>query len=105
MKRVHVASDSAQARLLQQLLEAEGLGVLVKGEYLDTLRGEIPLPEALPEVWVLEDEQEERAREIVSEHLTGPALAETEASWVCPGCSEELEPQFRACWSCGEGRP
>jgi len=25
--------------------------------------------------------------------------------WVCPGCKNENEPQFDACWSCGAERP
>lgn len=100
MKLVHTAAQSTEARVLRQLLEAEGLAVLVKGEHIDTLRGEIPIPEAMPTVWVLDDAEESRAREILASYLTG--AGETGEAWTCGGCGEEHDAQFGACWSCGE---
>ena len=101
MKLVHTASEATEARVVRQLLEAEGLAVLVKGEYLDTLRGEIPLPEAMPTVWVLDDGEEPRAREILAAYLTGNGGGGERQPWTCAGCGEEHDAQLGACWKCG----
>jgi hypothetical protein len=101
MKRVHTAAEATQARVVRQLLEAEGIAVLVKGEYLDTLRGGIPLPDAMPTVWVLDDADEDRAREVLRSYVQGDGPGGTGELWTCSGCGEEHDGQFGACWSCG----
>ena len=90
-----------EARLVRQLLEAEGLAVLIKGEHSDSLHGEIPIPESMPTVWVLGDGDEGRAREVLEAYLTGEGGAGGEERWTCPGCGEEHAAQFGACWNCG----
>ncbi len=101
MKCVHTAPEATEARVVQQLLEAEGIRVLVKGEYIDTLRGAIPLPEAMPTVWVLDPVDEKRAREVLAAYVSGRVEGGDAEPWTCPGCGEEHAAQFRACWECG----
>src|SRR5512145_3206486 len=91
--------ERAQAWLLRQMLEREGIACLLRNEELFAAMGEIPFIECLPELWVVDDEVYPRARMLVDgwlqtdEHKTEP--------WVCPGCGERLEGQFGACWKCG----
>ena len=77
----------------------------LKGEYLDTLKGAIPLPEAMPTVWVLEDSDEDRAKEILAAHAQKAAAEGSDVPWTCEGCGEEHASQFGACWKCGGGPP
>lgn len=101
MKQVHTAAEATQARVVRQFLEAEGIDVLIKGEYLDTLKGGVPLPEAMPTVWVLKDEDEARALEVVAAYVNGAAVAGDAEPWTCASCGETHAAQFGACWNCG----
>ncbi len=101
MKRVHTAAEATEARVVRQLLEAEGIGVLIKGEFLDTLTGAIPLPETMPTVWVLDPADEPRAREVIAAYLRGSGADGGAEPWTCSGCGEEQAAQFGACWKCG----
>ncbi len=66
-----------------------------------TLRGEIPIPEVWPSIWVL------REHASVAEDLVrtfeGPALVHPE--WVCSNCGEQNGATFGSCWSCGQDSP
>ncbi|OOG22811.1 hypothetical protein B1C78_13715 [Thioalkalivibrio denitrificans] len=102
MKRVFSASDVAAAGFIQGVLENEGIRAIVRHGLLTGAAGELPPTECWPEVWVMEDDDESRAREII-EAVTavGP---EDATGWTCPGCGEHLEAAFTQCWNCGRER-
>jgi len=87
---------------LKNLLEVEGIRCHVKNELLSRLAGEIPFTECAPQLWLLDEHDLERARQIVAEFGRGPAAG---PPWRCPACGESLEGQFSACWHCGASRP
>jgi hypothetical protein len=87
---------------LKNLLEAEGIRCHIKNELLSRLAGEIPFTECAPELWLLNERDLERARQVVADLGRG-ALAKP--PWQCPDCGEALEGQFSACWHCGALRP
>ena len=67
MKRVHVASNPVEAQFLRAFLESAGITAAVRGEHLFALRGGVPMTaETLPSVWV-EDEDDDRARALLSQ--------------------------------------
>ncbi|WP_018954584.1 DUF2007 domain-containing protein [Thioalkalivibrio sulfidiphilus] len=101
MKRVFFASDPAAAGFIQGVLENEGIQCMVKNRLLFGASGELPPTECWPEVWVMEDGDEDRAREII-EAVT--AAGDEGPGWTCPGCGEQLEPVFTQCWNCGRER-
>lgn len=100
MKKLHVFSlwERAQAGLIKELLEKEGIACLMKNENLFSALGEIPFPECYPELWVIDDEVFPRAKLLLDQWLKTEEPGEP---WVCPGCGEILESQFGACWKCG----
>ena len=57
-------------------------------------------------VWLLDEAQEAEAGAVVNLYRSG-AGAETcgAQEWRCPRCCELVEPQFGACWRCGERQP
>jgi hypothetical protein len=56
----------------------------------------------LPQVWVDDDEQAERAKGLIRQFLQtrpqGPPVN-------CPGCGEQNPSTFEVCWSCGAALP
>lgn len=103
MKRLHTftLADRAEAGLLKELLEGEGIACLLRNEQLFAALGEIPFLECFPELWVVDDEVWPRARLLLDSWLKG---ADNADSWRCPSCGESLEGQFGACWQCGRER-
>jgi hypothetical protein len=87
---------------LKNLLEAEGIRCHIKNELLSRLAGEIPFTECAPQLWLLNERDIERARQVVADFGRG-ALAKP--PWQCLDCGEALEGQFSACWHCGAPRP
>lgn len=103
MKKLHTFSiaDRAQAGLLRELLEREGVSCLIRNEQLFAALGEIPFLECFPELWVVDNDVWPRARMLLDSWLTSE---EGLACWLCPTCGETLEGQFGACWQCGKER-
>jgi hypothetical protein len=106
MGQIFVAQHPTEAHFVRDLLEAEGIAAEVRGEALFGMRGEAPVtPDTLPSVWV-SGESLEKALAIVAAYRDGDGRAEAVGEpWRCPGCGEELEPQFTECWECGSARP
>jgi len=90
--------------LLQRVkseLDANNIPYMVKNEFAGGALGEVPWQEALPELWLVDDEWSARATQIVD------ALAATDAQtlksdWYCVSCNEENGSAFDSCWQCGE---
>ena len=103
MKKLHTFSlaEQAQAGLLKELLEKEGIACLIKNEQLFAALGEIPFLECAPQLWVVDDEVWPRAKLLLDGWLKEEANSE---AWTCHVCGEKLEGQFGACWKCGKTR-
>ena len=72
MKKVYVAKNPADAHLLKGLLEGENIETEVRGEFLNGVRGEVPItPDTCPSVWVMDDADYDRAMELVSTFREG----------------------------------
>ena len=104
MKQVHVAKHAPEAHLVKGFLESQGIEAVVRGEYLTSGWGELPVD--LCSVWITDDAQYERANELLIAFLSGAFARKFGAeNWRCPQCGEQLEGQFTACWKCGAARP
>ncbi len=87
----------------QSVLEAAGIRTLLKNQYMNSSMGEIPFVELLPELWILDDDDLERAQELIQSLLV--SHAEGQPDWVCKACSVEVGAAFSHCWNCGAARP
>lgn len=97
MKRVYSSFNQTAVYHARNLLEAEGIEVLVRNAMLSSAMGELPPAECQMELWVLRDSDQKRAEEIVfAKPASGP-------EWACV-CGEKLGPQFTQCWKCGAYR-
>jgi len=105
MKQVYSARDLLEAQLLKDFISDHGVEVLIKGELLMGAIGEIPADTA-PTIWVLNDDDYESARKLVSVFEGRDKTVNPELTvWKCLDCDELMEPQFSQCWHCGNPRP
>ncbi len=96
MKRVYSSFNQTAVYHARNLLEAEGIEVLVRNAMLSSAMGELPPAECQAEVWVMNDADALRAQEVLNRNISGP-------DWSCE-CGEQLGPQFTQCWRCGASR-
>ncbi len=101
MKRVYSAEHGLMTEHIKDVLQEEGIDCMIKNLSLAGGLGEIPPIECWPEVWILEDEDYDRANGIVEDLLKEPD--EYRTSWLCQ-CGEKIEGQFTDCWNCGTAR-
>ena len=89
---------------MESVLEAAGIACLVRNRYLGGAIGELPINEAWPEIWVVDDRDQAAAERLI-EAARAPAVEGGGDGWRCPGCGEAQEAQFSQCWRCGAEAP
>jgi hypothetical protein len=95
LKRVYSSFNLAAVHHARNVLEAEGIRAVVKNEFLSSAMGDLPPAECQAEVWVLRDEDAERAVKVILEPSVGGE------PWTCEACRESRDAQFTQCWRCG----
>ena len=100
MKRLTTAPNLALATLWADLLSHAGVPTTVQRQYASSIAGEVPVDQTLPELWVTDADQLERARTLLHE-LRNPV----HRRWSCPGCREFIDGPFEQCWNCGTAMP
>ncbi len=98
MKRLCKAASLPDAHILRGVLEQEGIGIHVFNENAQSGVGQLPVVEALPELWVADEKDFQRAQEVVRRFETAPRI---EATVRCAACGEDNPSNFQVCWSCG----
>lgn len=101
MKLLARADHPIQAAIWADTLRAAGIRCEVRNTALSGALGEIPFLECAPQLWLFDDRDETRAREILQQ-LRQPVAG---PSWRCSSCGEWSEPQFGNCWQCGAAKP
>ncbi len=99
MKKVTSADSIITINHYKNVLTSEGIAAFVKNEHFGSIMGEVPFQEVWPELWVRNDLDLDRAKELIAEQSAADDTPS--ASWKCPNCSAENEGQFAACWQCG----
>ena len=101
MKKVFASKDQAAIQIVRDLLHEQGIETKVFNESTAAVLGDIPFFHAMPEVWVLREEQVASAKAIVQSFESGDALDDRDRpDWICDQCGETIEGQFTSCWSC-----
>ena len=96
---VYRGSGPADAWLVKDWLVAHGVRAEVR-DHLGGARGELPIPDCWPTVWVRATDKSAAVSAL--ESRDGPQLVR--AAWVCSRCAEPNEPAFEWCWSCQTDR-
>jgi len=102
MKKVYSSDSYFLVGHLRQLLENHHIQCIAKNEFLLGGAGDLPPTACWPELWIAEDFQYDKAKELIAGFLV--VSAESDREWCCPDCGERLEAQFTVCWSCGAER-
>ena len=103
MRKLYEARDRIEAQLVRDFLASRHIPSQVFGDFLAGAAGELPA-NLFPAVWVMEDRDLARARELLDEFLAGRARRDADPDWRCPTCGERVEGQFEVCWNCGSPR-
>lgn len=98
MFRLYSAANLPEAHLLLHRLAQAGIEARVLNEHAQGGMGEIPFTHAYPEIWIMEEADEARARRIVVEFEQAPSSPDTAR---CASCGEMNPPAFEICWRCG----
>jgi Putative prokaryotic signal transducing protein len=98
VKKVYRAANLPEAHLLRGLLAQAGIEALVFNENAQGGVGQLPFTEAWPEVWVAQDRDLARARDIVQSF---EARSANGADLRCSRCAEDNPGSFQSCWNCG----
>ncbi len=98
MKRLCKAASLPDAHILRGLLEQEGIEVHVFNENAQSGVGQLPVTEALPELWVDNENDWQRAQQVVRRFEAAPRI---DTTLRCATCGEDNPGNFQLCWSCG----
>jgi hypothetical protein len=95
MRRVFASGLPGDAELARSLLANYGIDARVVGVGAGAL-GEAFAP---PAVWVVRDDDEQRAIALIMQHRDPPPSEGP--NWQCAVCGEENQGGFPTCWNCG----
>lgn len=98
MLRIYGAADLPDAHIVLGLLHQAGIEARVLNQHARGGLGDLPFGEVYPEVWIDNDGDRERARQIVEAYQ---AKAVDAGVRHCPNCGEESPGNFDQCWNCG----
>ena len=103
MRKVYTSDNSVIIGHVRQVLDNHAIPCIVRNDFLTGGAGELPVNETWPEIWVVDDQDLDRARALVDAILATAHVSDP--PWRCPSCGEQMEGQFTDCWSCGASRP
>ncbi|MDH3409312.1 MAG: DUF2007 domain-containing protein [Gammaproteobacteria bacterium] len=99
MKKLTASESLITINHFKNVLQSEGIACRIKNSILGGIAGEMPLDQVWPELWVINDLDYDRAKQLIDKAITDESPQEP---WKCRKCGEENEGQFAACWKCGE---
>ncbi|MCO6428141.1 DUF2007 domain-containing protein [Nitrosomonas communis] len=100
MKKLYSANNLIEAQMIVALLEHAYIPAKLFNTHAQGGVGEIPFTHAYPEVWIMHDDDLEKARSIIDTYESAPV---EEGHVSCPACGEQNPRNFQLCWQCGEG--
>tara|TARA_B100000767_G_scaffold248650_1_gene249717 strand:- start:76 stop:381 length:306 start_codon:yes stop_codon:yes gene_type:complete len=101
MKLVYSNENRMLANNVKNIIEAQGIHLIIKNEFAQGAIGELSVTDSWPEIWVVNDDQYNRAVEI----LASIASSGVGDDWLCKICSEENTCAFDICWNCQSDKP
>ena len=99
MIKVFEDFDYMRVGQMQSLLEAQGIETFLKNQFGFGGTGELPFVETVPQLFVLHEQDVDRAKRII---LEADESVDESGTWTCPRCGTEIESSFTACWNCAE---
>jgi hypothetical protein len=91
-------TDRMQAYLLRDILAIHGVKAHVFNANASSIVGDVPVDVALPELWLDDEADRDRAERVLREHYDA---AKRSGVFFCRSCHEENPATFEICWNCG----
>ena len=104
MIKVFEDFDIALVGHYQSVLESNDIPTFMKNQFGTSGSGELPFVEVVPQLWVLNETDVDRARALINE-LRHPDREELSQAWKCTECGTPQEAAFTHCWKCSAARP
>ena len=101
MIKVFENFDFSRVGQMQSLLESHGILTFMRNEYGSSVVGELPFVEVVPQLFVLEQKDVAKAKELL---LLDLPTETSDEDWVFPECGIDIEGNFSRCWKCGMNR-
>jgi len=98
MIKVFENFDLVRVGQVQSLLETHSIRTFIKNQYGSSVIGEVPFVELVPQLFILEERDLARAKELLQLNLPPQHQGD---DWVCPECGVDVEGNFARCWKCG----
>ena len=97
MKKVFTHENRMIVYNMKNLLQGEGIELVMKNEFTGGGVGDLPAFDIWPEIWICDEAQADQAQSIL-DSVSTPSDAE---GWFCSSCRESNDAAFRLCWNCG----
>jgi len=98
LKKLYSAVSLPDAHLIRNLLEEAGIEAHVLNENAQGGVGQLPVMEAYPQIWIVDERDLPRARKLIEAFESMPAIGN---NLRCTYCSEDNPSTFQLCWNCG----
>lgn len=101
MKQVYTHENIVVVHSVKNILANNDIESYVKNDDISAMGARNGIANIFQELWILNDADYDRARELIAAEVDNPA---SEEPWLCAGCGEENEGSFEICWKCQEER-
>ncbi|MDJ0759539.1 MAG: DUF2007 domain-containing protein [Woeseiaceae bacterium] len=98
MKKLTTADSLILINHYKNVLDSEGIPSEVRNQHVMSILGEMPFADTWPELWVKNDMDYDRAKQLIDDSIADESPA---SGWRCKACGEDNERQFAVCWNCG----
>lgn len=91
---------------LKSELDALAIPYMIKNEYASGAMGELPWQDTQPELWLIDDTWQARAKQVMDALMAHSVSSpgDKEQEWVCRNCKEKNGAAFDFCWQCEHQR-
>lgn len=100
MKEIFREADYTRVAFCESILQGEGIQTHIRNKDLVGTLTEVPIPEFFPALCVVNEDDYERAVEILKLRFTEDQERASLPDVRCPKCHEENPATFDVCWSC-----
>ena len=96
MKMVYTNENQFLVNNVKNIVESAGIATFLKNEFALGAVGEIAAFDCWPEVWVIDENDFERAQATINAFEKSPSMHD----WICNKCLEKNDASFEICWQC-----
>jgi hypothetical protein len=101
MKLLYTNENRYLVHNIQNLVGNSGIKIMLKNEFAAGGAGDLVPLETWLELWVINDNEYDRAMDVISSSFS----REDDVEWICSNCREKNDASFDFCWNCHHSAP